>query len=373
MQLGDGAERRTGIRRPPPPERRCIGAGAAIREPAHAGVGPRPPAGGRRPRRHDRRARRDVAELVDLAERLDDDLLGFRALHYSVKMALEVGDGPRGIGLRPPRGPRRACASQSPSSGCPVTGRPSSRSTATSMRPTAEMMRSLDLARRVGAPDAALIFASQRFSFRFMQGRLGELAERMAARKGDGWFPAVWAHWSLLNAEVGDLDEAADSLQRQHTIDFWDYPNGHVATSGIAAAVLAAARLGDVAGGAGAPRARRGRRLLHRRRLLLVGTGRPLPGHRQGGAATSTGLWSTSRRRSASSTTSRRGRGWPARSPSWCASAVGGALGRRPRRRRGGHGGSRARGETRPRRHSRLARTRSPSRTGVPARRLLKS
>ena len=108
-----------------------------------------------------------------------------------------------------------------------------------------EMMRSLDLARRVGAPDAALIFASQRFSFRFMQGRLGELAERMAARKGDGWFPAVWAHWSLLNAEVGDLDEAADSLQRQHTIDFWDYPNGHVATSGIAAAVLAAARLSD--------------------------------------------------------------------------------------------------------------------------------
>jgi len=189
---------------------------------------------------------RDVAELVDLAERLDDDLLGFRALHYSVKMALEVGDGPR-VESDFARLEAHATSMRQPE---PLVWVSRHRATIESIHGNfdaadREMMRSLDLARRVGAPDAALIFASQRFSFRFMQGRLGELAERMAARKGDGWFPAVWAHWSLLNAELGDLDEAADSLQRQHTIDFWDYPNGHVATSGIAAAVLAAARLGD--------------------------------------------------------------------------------------------------------------------------------
>ena len=126
----------------------------------------------------------DVAELVDLAERLDDDLLGFRALHYSVKMALEVGDGRAWNRTSPASRP--ATSMRQPE---PLVWVSRHRATIESIHgdfdaADREMMRSLDLARRVGAPDAALIFASQRFSFRFMQGRLGELAERMAARAG---------------------------------------------------------------------------------------------------------------------------------------------------------------------------------------------
>ena len=104
---------------------------------------------------------------------------------------------------------------------------------------------SLELGEQIGAPDARYIFASQLYSIRFVQGRLGELREAMARSKGPRWIPAVWAGWSLLHAEIGERAEALDSLQAQHDVDFWNYPNGHVATSGIAAAALAAARVGD--------------------------------------------------------------------------------------------------------------------------------
>ena len=104
---------------------------------------------------------------------------------------------------------------------------------------------SLELGEQIGAPDARYIFASQLYSIRFVQGRLGELRDAMARSKGPRWIPAVWAGWSLLHAEIGERAEALDSLQVQHDVDFWNYPNGHVATSGIAAAALAAARAGD--------------------------------------------------------------------------------------------------------------------------------
>ncbi len=188
----------------------------------------------------------EVEELARLAEGSDDDQLRFWAMHHSVKIGLELGDRERiennlarleslVVAMRQPE--PRVLITRDRGTYASVRGRLDEAERAT--------FESLELGEQIGAPDARYIFASQLYSIRFVQGRLGELREAMARSKGPRWIPAVWAGWSLLHAEIGERAEALDSLQAQHDVDFWNYPNGHVATSGIAAAALAAARVGD--------------------------------------------------------------------------------------------------------------------------------
>ena len=190
----------------------------------------------------------EVAELGELTEKLDDPVLRFWALHYAVKLAMQLGDAGR-LQSDLATLESHAASLRQPD---PLVYVARYRATVASIHADFETAdrqtnHSLELGERVGAPDAAMIFASQRFSIRFVQGRLGDIAGAMRARKRESWPPAVWAHWSLLLAETGDPDEASESLRRQHEIDFWDYPQGHAAMSGIPVAALAAARVGDTA------------------------------------------------------------------------------------------------------------------------------
>ena len=274
---------------------------------------------------------RDVAELVELAERLDDDLLGFRARHYSVKMALEVGDGSR-VESDFARLEAHATSMRQPE---PLVWVARDRATIESIHgdfdaADRELMRSLDLARRrrragcgvhlrlptVLVPlHAGPARRARRAHGRTQGGRvvprcLGSLvaAQRRAGRPRRGRrLVAAPAHDRLLG-----LSERA----RRHVRHRRRSPRrGSTCRRRVDGAGAARCSMPPTASASPTP----------------ATGGDPSPTTRASAgpcSATSTGLSSTSKQRSASSTTSRRGRGWPARSPSWS----------RVRRRRGAPG-----------------------------------
>ena len=130
----------------------------------------------------------EVDELVALAERQRDDLLRFWALHYSVKIGLEVGDRDR-IEVSLSRLGALAAEMRQPEQMVFVAR---DRGTYASLRGDfAEAERatfeSYEIGKQHGVPDARQIFASQLYSIRFLQGRLEELRESMAATKGPRW------------------------------------------------------------------------------------------------------------------------------------------------------------------------------------------
>ncbi len=187
------------------------------------------------------------SESMDAADRQPDDFLRLWALQHWIKTGLEIGDVTQvadGIArfealatkLRQPE--PFVWLARAKGTYASVVG-----DLAAAERSTFE---AFTLGRGLALADALPIFAAQLFSIRFLQGRLTDLLEGMTAIKGQNWTPSMWAGWSLLHAEIGDDDEALDSLERQHDLDFRDYPQGHQSTPGLAATALAAARVGDV-------------------------------------------------------------------------------------------------------------------------------
>jgi class 3 adenylate cyclase/tetratricopeptide (TPR) repeat protein len=107
---------------------------------------------------------------------------------------------------------------------------------------------SLVLGQAADQPDAIMMFASQLFCLRFLQGRVAELEEMMVqsvvAGIGPGG-PAADCLLAVLYSELGRMSEARAAFDQSARDDFARFPSGYLYLGMLAFSAETCARLGD--------------------------------------------------------------------------------------------------------------------------------